>query len=94
MKTEIAGLVNDFVAQLANVICSEIMGGTKALERDAAVARTGRRRKPPVQLCPVPKCKNRAAPVFGMVCREHKNVAKAKVRRYRELRREAAAAAR
>jgi len=40
------------------------------------------------QLCPVPGCTNPAAPVFGMVCKEHKNVAKAKIRKYREARRE------
>jgi hypothetical protein len=28
------------------------------------------------------------APVFGMVCKEHKNVAKAEIRKYREARRE------
>jgi hypothetical protein len=41
------------------------------------------------QLCPVPGCKNPAAPVFGMVCKEHKNLAKAKIKKYREQRREA-----
>ncbi|MGB8296299.1 MAG: hypothetical protein WCG85_12805 [Polyangia bacterium] len=40
------------------------------------------------QLCPVPGCKNPAAPVFGMVCKEHKKVAKSKIRKYREARRE------
>jgi hypothetical protein len=40
------------------------------------------------QLCPVPGCTNPAAPVFGMVCKEHKNVAKAKIKKYREARRE------
>ena len=40
------------------------------------------------RLCPVPGCTNPAAPVFGMVCKEHKNVAKAKIRKYREARRE------
>jgi hypothetical protein len=39
------------------------------------------------QLCPVPGCKNPAAPVFGMVCAEHKDVAKAKIKQYRALRR-------
>jgi len=39
------------------------------------------------QLCPVPGCKNPAAPVFGMVCKEEKNVAKARIREYREARR-------
>jgi hypothetical protein len=40
------------------------------------------------QLCPVPGCKNPAAPVFGMVCKAHKNVAKSKIKKYREARRE------
>jgi hypothetical protein len=39
------------------------------------------------QLCPVPGCTNPAAPVFGMVCKDHKDVAKAKIRKYREARR-------
>ena len=45
------------------------------------------RRKAPRQLCPVPGCKNPAAPVFGMVCAKHKDLAKAKIKKYREARR-------
>jgi hypothetical protein len=45
------------------------------------------RRKAPLQLCPVPGCKNAAAPVFGMVCAKHKDVAKSKIKKYREARR-------
>jgi hypothetical protein len=41
------------------------------------------------QLCPVPGCKNPAAPVFGMVCAKHKDIPKAKIREYREARRKA-----
>jgi hypothetical protein len=37
----------------------------------------------PKQFCPVPGCKNVAAPVFGMVCKDHKNVAKSKIAKYR-----------
>lgn len=40
----------------------------------------------PKQLCPVPGCKNPAAPVFGMVCAKHKDVAKSKIKKYREER--------
>jgi hypothetical protein len=36
----------------------------------------------------VPGCTSPAAPVFGMVCKQHKNVAKAKIKKYREARRE------
>ena len=42
----------------------------------------------PKQLCPVPGCKNVAAPIFGMVCKDHKKVAKSKIKKYREERRE------
>jgi hypothetical protein len=40
----------------------------------------------PKQFCPVPGCKNVAAPIFGMVCKDHKNVAKSKIKKYREER--------
>ena len=49
---------------------------------------TPARKKPPKQLCPVPGCKNPAAPIFGMVCKEHKNVAKSKIKKYRKQRRD------
>jgi hypothetical protein len=49
----------------------------------ASVPRPARKK----QLCPVPGCTNPAAPVFGMVCKDHKDVAKAKIRKYREARR-------
>jgi hypothetical protein len=44
------------------------------------------RKKLPPQFCPVPGCKNKAAPVFGMVCAQHKDVAKSKIKKYREER--------
>jgi hypothetical protein len=55
----------------------------------AAVAILGRkkRKKGPKQLCPIPGCKNPAAPVFGMVCAKHKDVPKAQIKKYREARR-------
>jgi len=52
------------------------------------------RRKGPRQLCPVPGCTNPAAPVFGMVCAEHKDVSKTKIKQYREARRAAKLGAR
>lgn len=45
-----------------------------------------KRRKGPIQLCPVPGCSNRAAPVFGMVCAKHKDLPKAEIKKYREAR--------
>jgi hypothetical protein len=44
------------------------------------------RRKGPIQLCPVPGCKERAAPVFGMVCSKHKGLAKKVIAKYRAAR--------
>ena len=41
----------------------------------------------PKQLCPVPGCKGLAAPVFGMVCSEHKKMSKALIKKYRAQRR-------
>ena len=55
--------------------------------KGAIVSNGGRRRKLPRQLCPVPGCKDTAAPVFGMVCGKHKDVPKAKIAKYREVRR-------
>jgi hypothetical protein len=49
-----------------------------------AAMSAGKRR--PKQFCPVPGCKNVAAPVFGMVCKDHKNVAKSKIAKYRKER--------
>jgi len=46
-----------------------------------------KRRKGPIQLCPVPGCHNRAAPVFGMVCAKHKDLPKSEIKKYREARR-------
>ncbi len=51
------------------------------------VMMTKARKKPPLQLCPVPGCKNPAAPVFGMVCAKHKDLPKAKIKKFREARR-------
>jgi hypothetical protein len=53
-------------------------------KRVAAPVATAGKKKRPKQLCPVPGCTNPAAPVFGMVCAKHKNLAKSKIKKYRE----------
>ena len=60
--------------------------GRRARRIVSAAARA-QRRKGPIQLCPVPGCSNRAAPVFGMVCSKHKDLPKATIKKYREQRR-------
>jgi hypothetical protein len=57
-----------------------------ALAEPAVAAVKKARRKGPIQLCPVPGCKNPAAPIFGMVCAKHKDLPKAKIRKFREVR--------
>jgi hypothetical protein len=96
-------LVNQFTDQLSSLIDGQAMERARAAVATAlgnGVPRRGRppkiaslavprkaRRKGPKQLCPVPGCKNPAAPVFGMVCAKHKDLPKTKVKAYREARR-------
>ena len=77
-----------------NAVESALGVGTRRRGRppkaaSAAVAVIGRkkRKKGPKQLCPVPGCKNPAAPVFGMVCSKHKDLPKAQIKKFREARR-------
>lgn len=99
MTSEVRKLVGDFSAALERAIAEGVTarleaalggltrrgGATSARERPA-IARAARR-KGPVQLCPVPRCANRAAPSLGMVCMKHRDVPKATIRKYREARR-------
>jgi hypothetical protein len=43
-----------------------------------AVEKAAEKKTRPKQFCPVPGCQNTAAPVFGVVCKDHKNMAKSK----------------
>jgi hypothetical protein len=63
----------------------------RLLEADAQGSRKVRAPRAK-QLCPVPGCQGLAAPIFGMVCGEHRNVAKLTIARYRAERRAARAA--
>ena len=98
--SDIRFLVENFTNQLAALVESQALEQARAaVESALGVRRPGRpakispisitarpRKKPPKQFCPVPGCKNPAAPVFGMVCAKHKDVAKTKIKKYREAR--------
>jgi hypothetical protein len=99
--SDIRSLVEDFTNHLIALVESQALDQARAaVESALGVRRPGRpakvvpilavgkkaRKKPPKQFCPVPGCKNPAAPVFGMVCAKHKDVAKAKIKKYREAR--------
>ncbi len=99
--TNVRSLVENFTNQLTALVEGQALDRARAaVESALGVRRPGRptkispiavakraRKKPPKQLCPVPGCKNPAAPVFGMVCAKHKDVAKTKIKKYREARR-------
>jgi hypothetical protein len=75
----------------ANLTVNGKRRGRPPGRRSAVLALAGvvgrKRRKAPIQLCPVPGCSNRAAPVFGMVCSKHKDLPKPEIRKFREARR-------
>ena len=58
---------------------------------NAVLSEIKKRKKGPKQLCPAPGCKRPAAPVFNMLCTQHKDAAKATVAKWREARRKKAA---
>lgn len=87
-----AAMVEHTNGRLADVLRIGLitpLGGVRP--KSLRVALPGRttngRRKGPIQLCPVPRCRGRAAPVFGMVCASHRHVPKATIAKYREARR-------
>lgn len=93
----IRALIEDFTNQLSSLLEQNALDRARTAVESALGGRGpgrpakllaiagGRRRQK--QLCPVPGCKNPAAPVFGMVCAKHKDVSKTKIKQYREQRR-------
>lgn len=102
-KTDLQDLVEQFVESLSSLIEQDTVSRARdavltafgghapagLLLRGAGKGAAGarKRRKGPIQLCPVPGCSNRAAPVFGMVCSKHKDLSKSDIKKYREQRR-------
>jgi len=96
-RSDLQEIVQQFVDKLSSMIESEVVtrareAALNALDGRGSVSIRGgviirKRRKGPIQLCPVPGCQNRAAPVFGMVCSKHKDLSKAAIKKYREARR-------
>lgn len=95
MKKEIEAILRPFAQQIEAVVRKGVLaklGLGADLKRTqgkvgAVLDEIKKRRKGPIQLCPVPGCKERAAPVFGMVCKKHKGLPKAQIKKYREARR-------
>lgn len=99
--TPIQKLLAAFVSDLDAIIADRInarlhdvyrigLATTPHGKRPAAVlpgrTKDGRRKCPP-QYCPVPRCRGLAAPIYGMVCGDHRHVPKATIAKYRDARR-------
>ena len=84
-----SSMVDRLQAAIAGALGAPLKRGPGRLAMKAVAgvapvaARSAGKKTRPKQLCPVPGCKNVAAPVFGMVCKDHKNVAKSKIEKYR-----------
>lgn len=85
-----AAIRQQTIDQIAGVLGAPMKRGPGRPPKATALlaARTTRAPSAPrsKQLCPVPGCKNPAAPVFGMVCRDHKDVSKTLIKKYRDAR--------
>lgn len=93
----IESIIRETATRITNVVRESIMSklnGAGARAATAKITKSGKlRKKGPIQLCPAPGCKERAAPVFGMVCAKHKGTAKSTIAKWREARRKSAAKA-
>jgi hypothetical protein len=93
----VAAIEADSVRRVQQAVTSAFAGGVApagrrgrpSLALAAAPAVSVKRR--PKQFCPVPGCSGLAAPVFGMVCAKHKDMAKSKIKEYRAQRKAAKA---
>jgi hypothetical protein len=94
----VAAVEADSVARVQQAVVAAFGDGAVAPRRAGGSGRTPREgvapapaRQRPKQFCPVPGCSGVAAPVFGMVCAQHKDMSKAKIKEYRAQRRAAKA---
>jgi hypothetical protein len=104
-QSELSLIITNFTVQLFSVVEDMASARIReALDGVFVPARRGPGRPPKTallapapsaararkkQLCPVPGCRNPAAPVFGMVCAQHRNVPRKKIKEYREARKRA-----
>lgn len=91
----VAAIEADSVRRVQDAVLAAVTGDASGGTRSgrapraaaAASAAPSAKRRRPKQFCPVPGCSGVAAPVFGMVCAEHKDLPKAKIKEYRAQRR-------
>ena len=83
---EVDGALSTYFATKGYEVGQRLQMKAKAKAKAKAVKAKKPRKK---QLCPVPRCKGLAAPIFGMVCSKHKDVAKSKIAKFRKARKAA-----
>ena len=88
---ELESILSKFADELSTVVERRAVNRIGALlapvmQGHQASPSNGFRRTPPAQLCPVPGCSNVAAPRYGMVCTNHKDLPKSEIKKYREAR--------
>jgi hypothetical protein len=84
VQAEVVAALEPRVAEMERRVANT-EATTRLIAKLAKVSKP--RRKGPIQLCPAPGCKERAAPVFRMLCKKHKGAPKATVTKWREARR-------
>jgi hypothetical protein len=94
----VAAIEADSVRRVQQAVTAAFAGGAAPARRRgrppralvaAAPAASAPGKRRPKQFCPVPGCTGVAAPVFGMVCAKHKDMAKSKIKEYRAQRKAA-----
>lgn len=84
LLTEFAERIRATVQQETVARISSALAAPPSHGKGSRLILTGQQR--PRQLCPVPGCVNAPAPRYGMVCKVHKDLPKAEIRKYREER--------
>lgn len=94
----VAAIEADSVRRVQQAVQLAFAGGAVSAPRRGRPARalgaaapsaSAPAKRRPKQFCPVPGCSGVAAPVFGMVCAKHKDMAKSKIKEYRAQRKAA-----
>lgn len=92
MSDAVTDLVTEFAEKIRSAVEEEFVEKISGVIGTPLALGARTRRSGPGSLCPYPGCANKAAPVFGMVCKDHKDVPKEEMTRYREARKAAASA--
>ena len=86
-RAEVADMLDGIGTRLSNGRMPHTPLPARTKHAESAVPPKKARKKGPIQLCPAPGCKERAAPSLRMLCKKHKDAPKTTVAKWREARR-------